>query len=201
MCGLSRTLVWAFISTCRFCTAQVGVLIRNDTSLVSYAVVDVLLEDVQMSSMTVRNNHIIAHLKPSLAEKLIGRAGWYLHDGGEFVMCFLVLFSMSAMHSIDEMREIGKFFKMNCHLKVDYELVHNGLPGDETFDEDVRGAEVVGSDVLLDERLKSGKWLSSACWRGRWMWLWIARQCYHGGGGWTRERGATSPLRRDARAR
>ena len=53
------------------------------------------------------------------------------------------------------MRGIEKLFKKTCHLKVGYELLHDSLPCDETLDEDVRGAEIMGGDILLDERLRS----------------------------------------------
>ena len=45
--------------------------------------------------------------------------------------------------------------KKECHLKVSYELLHDGLPCDETLDEDVRGAKVMRGDVLLDQRLRA----------------------------------------------
>ena len=39
------------------------------------------------------------------------------------------------------------------HLKVSYQLFHDGLPCDETIDENVGGTKVMWGDVLLDERL------------------------------------------------
>ena len=42
-------------------------------------------------------------------------------------------------------------------LKVGDELLDDGFPCDEPFDEYVRGTEVLGGDVLPDERLISGE--------------------------------------------
>jgi hypothetical protein len=39
------------------------------------------------------------------------------------------------------------------YLEVSYELLYDGLPRDETFDEDIGWTKVMCSDVLLDERL------------------------------------------------
>jgi len=39
------------------------------------------------------------------------------------------------------------------HLEVSYQLFHDGLPCDETFDENVGGTKVMWGDVLLDKRL------------------------------------------------
>jgi hypothetical protein len=55
-----------------------------------------------------------------------------------FVISFAVLCLMSAIR-------IGK----ESHLKVSYELLHDGLPCNETLDEDVRRSEVMGAMFFL----------------------------------------------------
>ena len=77
-----------------------------------------------------------AHLKTALAQELVAGAEGDLDDGAE-------------------LGHLASDIVLNVRnpLKVGNELLDDGLPGGEAFDEDVGGAEVVWSDVLLDERL------------------------------------------------
>ena len=75
-------------------------------------------------------------LKTALAEELIACAEGHLDDGAEL-----------GHLTSDIVLDIGDAFK------VGNELLDDGFPCSEPFDEDVGGAEVVRSDVLLDERL------------------------------------------------
>ena len=81
----------------------------------------------------------MTHLKPTFTQELVARP-----EG-----------------DLDDPRELGHLARdivldVGNALEVGDELLDDGLPRGETFDEDVGGTEVVGRDVFLDEGLAAG---------------------------------------------
>ena len=122
-------------------TAQVRMLVGNRTRLVADAVEDVLIARAQNIPQQPyqQEQGLLTHLEPALTQELVARP-----EG-----------------DLDDPRELGHLagdivLDVGYALEVGDELLDDGLPGGEAFDEDVRGAEVVGGDVLLDEGLAAG---------------------------------------------
>jgi hypothetical protein len=95
-------------------------------------------------------------LEAALTEKLAAGAERNLDDAAEFGELFrgVVLNVRDALSDSESVgyEEEGKL----AHLKIGNELLHNGLPGNETLDKDVGGTKVCRLHVLLYERLCAG---------------------------------------------
>jgi len=77
---------------------------------------------------------VVTYLKTTLSQKLCGATKRHLYNGPKLsiLACNIRLYVCNA-------------------FEVRNELFYDGFPCDESFDEDVRWAEVLWSDVLLYE--------------------------------------------------